>query len=76
MTAPGDGNLRRWPGDGDATWVEIEKEVEALTSGLVEVQTNATHYFSLPLTSPPPAWGKVTLVEGGDLGTVKFYRLG
>jgi hypothetical protein len=76
MTAPGDSQLRVWPRENDPQWAAIAAEVEALTDGTVGVQTDATHYFSLPLTSPPLAWGQVTLVAGGDLGSVKFYRLG
>ena len=74
MSGTGDANLTRWPVDGEAVFAAIAREVDALTDGTVPVQTDATYYFSLPLTSPPPAWGPVELVEGGDLGTVKFYR--
>jgi hypothetical protein len=76
MTAPGDSQLRLWPKENDTQFAAIAKEVDSLTDGTVPVQTDATHYFSLPLTAPPPAWGSVSLVHGGDLGNVKFYRLG
>jgi hypothetical protein len=76
MTAPNDPQLRAWPAQGDPQWESIGTEVAALTSGLVICQTDATHYFSVPLTSPPKAWGDCSLVIGGDLGRVKFYKLG
>ncbi len=76
MTGNGDPNLTRWPTANDPVYEAIANEVDVLTDGTVPVQTDAVYYFSLPLTSPPAAWGPVSLALGGDCGAVKFYRQG
>jgi len=69
MTAKGDSQTVEWP--------LIVKEVDTvLNTDLVPIQTDATHYFSYPLVSPPPGWGPCHLVPGGDFGrSAQFYVL-
>jgi len=75
MGTKGDGQTVAWPIDGDPVWAEIAKEVDAVTSGILAIQTDATHYFSYPLVAPPTSWGPCHLVVGGDFGAAKFYVL-
>jgi hypothetical protein len=76
MTALGDGETVVWPTDRDEEWPAIAAEVDSVFSGIVPIQTNATHYFSYPLTEPPKGWGRCHLVVGGDFGrSAQFYAL-
>ncbi len=74
MSAPGDPNLIRWPHESDPSWIESLTAAGAVLTAPVasDITQGATYYYSVPLTSPPMAWGPVT--ETAKIGAMHFCK--
>jgi N-acetylmuramoyl-L-alanine amidase len=63
MTADGDPNLVDWPQETDPSWGLCKEAATKVLNGKVPDPTfGAIEYYSLPYTSPPPAWGPTKIL--------------
>lgn len=72
LTYKADPQLTWFPREGD-TWLEcLKAAAHALYGWSPNPAPGATHYFTLPLTTVPAAWGPMEHVA--DVGTAHFYK--